>query len=311
MRIVIVGGAGFIGHHLAMDLKAHGHHPVVIDSLMINNLFAPGHDELHKRMLQSRLDLLASFCIDMIRLDARDYSMLSETVSSLEPDVIVHLAAVAHMDRSDKTPHTTFDHSLRTLENALDVAVQIGGPKFVYLSSSTVYGDWISKAAIETQPCKPKGIYGSLKLAGELMVKAYEQAKGLPYVIIRPSALYGPRCVSGRVLQKFIEMNMKGKQLAASDGELDFTYVKDITQGIRLAVESDVENETFNITYGEARGVLEAALMISNDIETLPANGLRRGTLDVSKARKMLDYNPQWPLEKGLAAYREWYEGFA
>lgn len=311
MKIVLIGGAGFIGHHLAMDLHSHGHELVAVDSLMINNLYASGHDHLHRRMLESRLDLLQSFRIPLIRMDARDYSMLSETVSALEPEVIVHLAAVAHMDRADKTPHTTFDHSLRTLENALDVAVQIGGPKFIYLSSSTVYGDWTSDEAAEDQRCNPRGIYGSLKLAGELMVRAYTEAKALPHIIIRPSALYGPRCVSGRVLQKFIEKNMKGEKLVASDGQLDFTYVKDITQGIRLVIESEVVDETFNMTYGRARSILEAAEMISDNVDAAITGDVKRGTLDISKARDMLGYNPQWPLEKGFGEYRKWYEGFA
>ena len=322
MRVVLIGGAGFIGHHLAGELIKHGHDVFVIDSLNVNNLYTVTND-YHKRFLEDRLSILSAIGVDMIRMDARDYSMLSNTVLALDPDCIVQLAAVSHMDRADKTPFNTFDHSLRTLENALDIAVESAvalkkpPAKFIYFSSSTVYGNWTAEKAMETQHCDPIGIYGSLKLAGEHIVKAYNHAKGLDYVIIRPSALYGDRCVSGRVLQKFIEAAMDGKPLTVKgNGKLDFTYIRDLVQGVRLAIESDVVNETFNITYGEGvpvgyaaeaiKAQMDADVIYSNE----PMDGPERGALDISKARQMLGYDPRFDIDKGLGEYIAWYKRF-
>lgn len=319
MRVVLIGGAGFIGHNLAIELTKRSHDVTIIDSLMINNYYAV-REPRYKKFLEDRLFILAGINVPVIRMDARDYHMLSETISALNPDCVVHLAAVAHMDRSDKTPYTTFDHSLRTLENALDVSVEFAlarerpPPKFIYFSSSTVYGDWTSDKAVESQWCKPIGIYGSLKLAGEHMVQAYRQAKGLPYIIIRPSALYGPRCVSGRVIQRFIESALDGKPLTVrGNGKLDFTYVADLVTGVRQAIESNVVDETFNMTYGEGVPVAYVAEKIVSETgakvvySNEPDVGPERGTLDISKARELLTYRPKFDIDKGLSEYLTWY----
>src|SRR5207245_9750928 len=114
---------------------------------------------------------------------------------------------------------STFDHSLRTLENALDYA-RDGTEHFVYFSSSMVYGNFQTTEVDETHPLEPIGIYGALKLSGEKLVIAYQQVFGTQYSILRPSALYGPRCVSRRVGQAFIESALVGTNLRV-DGDGD------------------------------------------------------------------------------------------
>src|SRR3954454_7290149 len=197
-RIALVGGAGFIGHHLALALVEHGAEVEVIDGLEVNNLLTyaalpadtPNRD-LYLRILHQRLDLLHGAQIPLHVQDARDYDALSRILDGMKPDVVVHLAAVAHAGRSNKDPFSTFDHSLRTLENALDYA-RAEVDHFIYFSSSMVYGNFQTDAVDETHPLDPIGIYGALKLAGEKLVIAYEQVFGVPYTIVRPSALYGP-----------------------------------------------------------------------------------------------------------------------
>lgn len=322
MRIVLVGGAGFIGHHLAGELIKHGHEVFVIDSLGVNNLHTVEND-YHKRFLQDRLHILTAIGAEMIYQDARDYSMLSNMILSIKPDCIVQLAAVAHMNRARKTPLHTYDHSIKTLENALDIAVQSGialdrpAPKFIYFSSSTIYGDWTSEKAVETQHCNPFGTYARLKNIGENLVKSYNEDWGLEYAIIRPSALYGDRCISGRVLQIFIEAAMNGKPLTVKGNEkLDFTYIRDLVQGVRLAIESDIVNETYNITYGEGVPVAYAAELIGTEFGAKVEYsdeviyGPERGTLDISKARQMLGYDPRFDIDKGLGEYIAWYKRF-
>ena len=118
--------------------------------------------------------------IDFNVLDARDYHLICKIYSEIKPDVIIHLAAVSHANKSNKDPHTTFDHSLRTLENTLDFAKNTG-THVIYISSSMVYGNFEGKSVDEKAICKPIGIYGTLKYAGELIVKSYNQIFQLPY----------------------------------------------------------------------------------------------------------------------------------
>src|SRR5204863_865964 len=124
-----------------------------------------------------------------------------------------------------------------------------------------VYGNFLTEMVEEDHPLNSIGIYGALKVAGEKLVIAYQQVFGLPYTIIRPSALYGPRCVSRRVGQVFIENAIEGSTLRVDgDGSdrLDFTYVDDLVQGVCLAIESPrSRNEIFNMTYGRSRAISE------------------------------------------------------
>jgi len=128
-RVVIIGGAGFIGHHLALALSDAGAEVKVIDGLQINNIISLRttnahlpHRDLYSKMLDERLELLQQNGIELLIQDARDYHALGRLLEQIKPDVIVHAAAVAHAGQSNKDPYTTFDHSLRTLENALDYA---------------------------------------------------------------------------------------------------------------------------------------------------------------------------------------------
>ena len=124
-KILLVGGCGFIGHNLALYLKKIGHIPVIVDSLSVNNIYSLDNSEiinqkLYKSILENRISLLKGNSIDIIIHDARNYHSISKLYSEINPEIIIHLAAVSHANRSNKDPHTTFDHSLRTLDNTLD-----------------------------------------------------------------------------------------------------------------------------------------------------------------------------------------------
>lgn len=328
-RILLIGGAGFIGHNLALDLAARGAKVTIADALIVNNYFeyqtrqAQATDVNASRYLNfisQRLDLIAAAGIHHSRLDAREYHDVCALVTQVQPDVVIQLAAVAHANRSNKDPFSTFDHSLRTLENALDASRSndVNVKRFVFFSSSMVYGNFNGAEAHEDQSCDPMGIYGALKFAGEKMVKAYGQVFDLPYTIVRPSALYGERCVSRRVGQALIENAMQGIPLTINgDGsdQLDFTYIQDLVDGVRLAIEHPAaRNETFNLTYGSARSIAQMAEILS---ELVPGVKVQhkdrdnlmpeRGTLSIAKARDLIGYNPSWPLERGFPQYIDWY----
>ena len=322
--IALVGGAGFIGHNLALLLKERGAQVHVLDGLTVNNLghYAalpePERRNLYVQMLLERLDLLSAADIPLHRVDARDYHELSHTMTTIAPDTIVHLAAVAHADRSNKDPYSTFDHSLRTLENSLDWSRGAELERFVFLSSSMVYGNFREPEVSEDHVLEPLGIYGALKLAGEKLVIAYNQVFDLPYTILRPSALYGPRCVSRRVSQAFIESALVGRTLRVDgegDEKLDFTYVDDVANGIIASItHPGARNEVFNMTAGKARSLRDLVTIVQEhfpevEVEYVERDRLRpfRGTLNMDKAKRVMDFAPRVELEDGLDRYVTWY----
>jgi len=324
-KILLVGGCGFIGHNLAIHLKNKGHQIKIVDSLKINNLYADRDNEvtnqfLYESILKNRLSLLKKNQIDYFIKDAKDLNETREIFDSIDPDTIIHLAAVSHANKSNKDPHTTFDHTLRTLENTMDIAKSLDC-RVIYFSSSMAYGHFEKEIVTEESPCNPLGIYGTLKYSGELIVKAYHRVFDIPYTIVRPSALYGDRCVSRRVGQIFIENAVQGLDInIQGDGsdKLDFTYIDDLTHGIELIVENDnAINQTFNLTYGEAKKIGEMAEILEehfNDIKINygPKDKLtpNRGTLSVDKAKNLLGYNPKNYLEIGYPKYIQWYKKF-
>lgn len=326
-RITLIGGAGFIGHNLALHLHSLGADVSIIDSLQVNNLAsfsATSEDSVNRslylRILNERQRLLQNAQIPLFVQDARNYHALSQLISQISPQVVIQLAAVSHANKSNKDPYSTFDHSFRTLENALD-ASRSKIEHFIYFSSSMVYGHFTETAVTEESSCNPLGIYGALKFGGEKLVIAYNQVFGLPYTIVRPSALYGERCVSRRVGQIFIENALTGKDInIAGDGSdrLDFTYVKDLVKGIELVVEKDESlNQIFNLTYGDSRSLADMAEIMKANFKNLevnytPKDNLTpdRGTLSIEKARFLLGFSPDFPLEKGYVDYINWYKEF-
>ena len=324
-KILLVGGCGFIGHNLALKLIKNNFQVSIVDSLGINNLLSINKEDvknkqLYNSILQNRIDLINKNHINFTIQDARDYHAISRIYDEIDPDIIVHLAAVSHANKSNKDPHSTFDHSLRTLENTLDFAKN-KKIHVIYISSSMVYGDFNNKEVDENTVCNPIGIYGNLKYAGELIVKSYNQVFDLPYTIIRPSALYGERCVSRRVGQIFIENAIQGIDITINgDGneKLDFTYIEDLIEGITLCCQKkEAINEIFNITYGNARKINELIDVLKQEFKNIKVllnkkeNFMpERGTLNNQKAKNLLDFFPKFPIENGYIKYISWYKNF-
>ena len=326
-KIIIIGGAGFIGHNLAIKLKENNFDVSIIDGLEVNNLTSVigNYDNLpypllSKKIIDSRLDLLSEKKIPLFVQDARNYHSLSHIISKIKPEIIIHLAAVSHAVRSNKNPYNTFDHSLRTLENALD-ASRDNVKHFIFLSSSMVYGNFKTEEVNEESVCEPIGIYGALKYAAEKIIIAYNQVFNLPYTILRPSALYGERCISRRVGQIFIENALFDKELSINgDGKekLDFTYIEDLTDGILNIINNNNSiNQIFNLTYGEGREINEMINILKEFFPKLKVKKVDRdnlmpyrGTLSMNKAKSLLSLKSNWKLEKGYKRYIEWYVDF-
>ena len=330
-RIALIGGAGFIGHNLALHLKSLGADVSIIDGMQVNNFLSLvdntdnlPHPDLSNAMIMERIKLLKEAKVKIKVQDARNYHSLSNLLIEIDPQVIVQLSAVSHANRSNKDPYSTFDHSFLTLENALDCARGNSSSveQFIFFSSSMVYGNFKNEQAYEDDICEPLGIYGALKYGSEKIVIAYNQVFDLPYTIIRPSALYGERCISRRVGQIFIENALFGEDIVMSDNgseALDFTYIEDLVDGITKCIgNKNAFNQIFNLTYGSACSVAEMAELVREHFPTTKLKSInrdklmpKRGTLNVDKANSLIGYNPNWSLNKGYPKYIEWYKKFA
>jgi UDP-glucose 4-epimerase len=185
--------------------------------------------------------------------------------------------------------------------------------RFVYASSSMVYGNFTTDEATEESPTRPINIYGTMKLAGEAVTRGLGACYGIPTTIIRPSAVYGPTDMNGRVSQIFIDKAFRGEhiEIHGADEALDFAFVKDTAQGfVRFATQDGGIDETFNVTYGKAHRLVEFVECLRESFESLEYDVIerddgrpKRGTLSIEKARRLVGYEPQYPLERGIAEY--------
>ena len=311
-KLFITGSSGFIGFHVAKKYLDKGFKVHGFDSM--NNYY-------DVKLKKSRLKILEKYKnFTFTKGNLENQKILNNSIGKFKPSIIIHLAAVSHANKSNKDPHSTFDHSLRTLENTLDFSKD-KKTHVIYMSSSMVYGDFKSESVNEDETCKPIGIYGSLKYSGEIILKSYNKVFDLPYTIIRPSALYGERCVSRRVGQVFIESALQNQKISINgDGndKLDFTYIDDLVQGIMLCCENEkARNETFNITYGNARKINELLSILKSEFKDVEVSYVpkekfvpERGTLNISKAKKLLGYKPSYSIDTGYKKYIEWYKNF-
>jgi nucleoside-diphosphate-sugar epimerase len=329
-RVSLVGGGGFIGHNLALGLRKYGVTTQVIDNLMQNNLVAnvsvsdigPFRRELYHGFLIDRFNMMRRADVVLRNADARNMVDLYEAFREFQPTKIVHLSAIASALEAKKVPGYCFELQLTTLKNVIEYCRLVSKDvnQVCFMSSSTVYGNFETPIVDESTRPRPFGIYANTKYMAERLLRTYNDQYGLGITIIRPSALYGERCISGRVSQKFIENALLGKPLlleGGGDGRLDFTYIDDLVDGIiRSLAEHPGGNSsnTFNITYGNARTIAELAKVVK---EVVPNAILEdrardvdkpvRGTLSTARAEEVLGFKAQWPLETGYKRYCEWY----
>jgi len=326
-RVMLVGGAGFIGHNLAVNLAGYGVPVMVVDNLMLNNLVTnvtsedvdPLRRDLNHSFLMQRFDMMRDAGVKMFNADARNSSDLAEAFREFRPTDVVHLSAIASAVDARRVPGLTFDLQLATLRNVMElVRSYMPEGHVVFMSSSTVYGDFEKPIVDESDRPRPRGIYANAKFMGERLMRTYSDQYGVGTTVIRPSALYGERCISRRVSQMFIENALSGKPLlleGGGQGRLDFTHISDLISGITnaIAVHKGSTN-TFNLTFGNARTIAELAAIVKDVVpgtvlEERPRDENKpvRGTLSTERAQKQLNFQPQWTLEVGYRRYCEWY----
>jgi len=330
-RVMLVGGGGFIGHNLSLELRNYGIEVMVVDNLMLNNLVTnvsefdldPLRRTLNHGFLMDRFEMMRDAGVVMRNVDARTMGDLTEAFYDFSPTKIVHLSAIASSVEARETPGHCFDLQLITLRNVMELCrVYKIVNQVVLFSSSTVYGDFETPTVDETVRPRPRGIYANTKFMAERLVRTYAHQYGTGSTIVRPSALYGERCVSRRVSQVFIENALLGKPLlleGGGDGRLDFTYIQDLADGVVRALaahEGPGTTNTFNMTFGDARSIADLAAIVKSVVpdailEDRPRDKEKpvRGTLSTKRAEEELGFKPQWPLEKGYRQYCEWYVG--
>ena len=311
MKILVTGGKGFIGSKIVEMLSNDGHHLIVVDNHDTYDIMTT--EELHK-LYDWRTRNWKAKNVTLINGDVLDRLVCLKAFSH-NPDIVIHLATYPRAKIVDRDPILGIPKVINTTTNLLWHAEKFGVRKFVYVSSSMVYGDFVDGMK-EDGKTKPKNIYGEAKLTGERLVKLFAKRDNLNYNIIRPSGVYGPGDMPDRVVSKFFDKAMNNQPITLHNGEnkVDFTYRRDAARGIVLAALSPVANVSFNITAGKATSLRTLAGKIialtgsESEIEDIGDHMLypMRGTLDIGRARDLLNYEPEFTLDEGLASYYDW-----
>lgn len=309
MKTLITGGLGLIGHNVAHKLAEQGHHAIVLDNKTTYGIIPQAEmDYLHTE----RSKKLSKCSVRFGDMATEDFET---TVSLYKPDAVIHLASFPRQKVVNANPQLGARWMVEGLLNVLETCVKYNVPKFVYASSSMVYGDF-NHSITEEEPCKPQGQYGIMKYMGEKLVQDYERKGLLKAIIIRPSAVYGPLDVEDRVISKFILTAMRGGVLKVKGQNemLDFTYVDDAADGIVTAtLTDDAYGQTFNITKGASTTLYQAAqlavdivgkgtIVVEDRDQDFPS----RAALNISKARRVFDFDPKVDVAQGFVKYYEW-----
>ena len=267
---------------------------------------------------QQRLIKLKNLKIE--RGDANNSQIVLKLLRKYKPELIYHTAALplAKIENLNAKEASigSVDATRNILESLSFILSQSKNYKFkrfVYFSSSMVYGDFKTKIVDENSQTNPKEIYGTMKLAGEIVTKGISNYYDIPFTIIRPSAVYGPKDMNQRVSQIFINKAVKGDliKIHGKNEKLDFTYIDDLVEGVILSsIKQNGINNTFNITNGKGRSLFEFVNILKKYFPQLnfilknrDTFRPKRGTLSIKKAKKLVGYNPKITLEKGIMNY--------
>jgi len=309
-KILVTGGLGLIGHNVVQRLIAQGHSVAVTD-IKTNYGLVP-QDELDYLMSERRKKIPDARVhgVDIADRDGIDWMM-----QHYQPDTVIHLASFPRQKVVNVDPMTGSRAMSEGLLNLLEASKRHQVCKFLYISSSMVYGDFTDDVT-ESAVCRPQGQYGIMKLAGEWLVRDYTRSTGMAHTIIRPSAVYGEYDVEDRVVSKFLLTAMRNGVIKVNGASetLDFTYVEDAADGIvAAALSANTNNKTYNITKSHSRTLLDAAKLAVKivgqgtiEVRDKDADFPSRGALNIDAARRDFNYDPKVDVEEGFQRYYEW-----
>lgn len=316
-RILITGGAGFIGSHLVDRLLAEGGWRItVVDDF--NDFYDPAIKRSNIRVQQEN----SSY--QLFEADIRDKAALSPIFSDNKFDCIVHLAARAGVRPSLSQPQLYVETNINGTMNLLELAREHGVHQFVFGSSSSVYGVNEKVPFSEDDPIfNPISPYAATKAAGELLCHTYSHLYGLRCVCLRFFTVYGARQRPDLAIHKFAHLISEGKSIPVfGDGTTrrDYTYVDDIVSGVRAAIDyvADYSRSNYEvINLGESRTVelRELIALLEKELDmhaTIERKPLQPGDVpqtfaDITKARRLLNYNPQTQIEEGIRLFVKWF----
>ena len=295
LRVLVTGGAGFIGSHLIRVLVRAGHQVRVLDNLSTG-------------FIENIADVLNA--IEFVRGDVRDYGVVESVVRGV--DAVVHLAALIDVAESVEKPDLYFDVNVRGTYNVAKASKNVS--TFVFSSSSAVYGEPIRVPIPEDHPLMPKSPYAASKVSGEAFVQAFANQYGFRPMILRLFNVYGPkqsRAYAGVIIE-FIRRVSRGEPpVIFGDGEQtrDFIHVSDVVEAITLSLRNERVRGVFNIGSGEGVTINRLAnlilkLMGREDLKPIYApprpGDIRHSIADTTRAKKELKYEPKIKLETGI-----------
>jgi UDP-glucose 4-epimerase len=309
-KILVTGGLGFIGSHLADRLLCEDFEVTVLDDFSTGRIENIAHNQHCKGL-------------EIVKGDIRDLNLVKKAMKGA--DAVFHEAALASVALSVKNPILTNDVNVSGTLNILKASADLRVKRLIFASSAAVYGETGAPEKRETDILSPRSPYGVSKLAGEKYAKTFFELYGLETVSLRFFNVYGPRqnynlqAQYGGVINIFLNRLLKNMSpIIYGDGEQtrDFVYVKDIVQANLLAMESkNAVGESFNIGSGTKTSVNQIAQTLKDalgksKIENIyldPRLGdLKHGYADISKAKRMLNYAPSVSIEEGIADFVDW-----
>lgn len=295
MKAFVTGGAGFIGSHLTDSLINMG-----ADAHVIDNLSSGKQDFLNPSATLHQIDITDPSIIELI--------------AAHKPDYIFHLAAQADVNQSTAYPAEDLKTNLTGTVNLLEGCRKSPVKKFIFASTSAVYGNNPAKKLTEKSPVKPISFYGSSKAAAEMYIKLYSEFFSIPYSILRYGNVYGPRQTAkgeGGVIAVFLEKLFKNERLKVNgDGRQtrDFIYVQDIVDA-NIAASMHKGNDTFHISTGTTTSILELIDLLKElhpspieyDHSEDRIGDIKHSCLDNTKAKKALKWKPSHSIFEGLS----------
>jgi nucleoside-diphosphate-sugar epimerase len=308
--ILVTGGYGLIGHNVVKKLKELKHRVMVVDTETNYGIIPQSEIDYLMEERKKKVGI-----VENVNWDISDRFLMHQVFNRFQPDIVIHMASFPRQKVVNANPPYGARVMSEGLLNLLEESKSNGVKKFLYISSSMVYGDFTDDVT-EDAICRPQGQYGIMKLAGEWLVKDYSRRNCFNHTIIRPSAVYGPLDVEDRVIAKFMLTAMRGGVLNVNGaGEtLDFTYVDDAAEGIvRAALSANTDNKTYNITKSHSRTLLDAAELAvkivgkgSINVRDKDADFPSRGALNIDAARNDFGYDPKVDVEEGFQKYYDW-----
>jgi UDP-glucose 4-epimerase len=315
MNVLVTGGAGFLGGYIMAALQQRGHEAFAYD------IAPPSADTLAVSP-----DIASRFRPGQIN----DIARLFAVCRSDKIEAVIHSAGMVGLESSLEQPIATYQTNIMGLVNVCEVARQLSMRRVVFASSNAAYHKGSGATLVETDPAfsirdaNPAGHYGTSKMAGEAIGLAYAAFQDVDFLAIRITAIYGFGMRSPMYIKPMVENSVAGKPTRFATGgrmKRDYTHVLDCSDGIVAALMAPPwktgEQRVINVASGNARTASEVAkivrdtipgaeIEIGDDLTPLEEQNVKmRTSLDIAAAKRLLNWSPQWPLEKGISQYAE------